>query len=131
MELKNQILKIADAVQRNGHVYTQAALEKAVANAQERIKNQNGILGVLGEPSHAGMVNLAEISHAVTNLRMDGDKMVADLKILETPRGLQLKKMIEAGHGPQFNVSGYGSVSNDGKVSDFELVTVYATNSLV
>jgi len=126
MELKNQILKIADVAQRNGHVYTQDALEKAVDNAQERIKNQDGILGVLGEPRNEGSIDIAEISHAITNIRMDGDKMVADFKILSTPKGNILRQLLEAGITPQFSVSGFGTVAEDGTVSDFELVTVYA-----
>lgn len=131
MELKGQILKIADVVERNGRMYPQAELEKAVTKFQEKVKNQQGVLGILGEPEHAGKINLYEISHAVTNVRMEDDKMVADLKVLDTPNGKILKQMLEAGASPQFSVSGYGSVRDDGTVVDFEIVTVYSKTSLV
>jgi len=70
-------------------------------------------------------INLDRVSHMITEMWMDGPNGYGKLKVLPTPMGQLVKTMLESGVKLGVSSRGSGNVNEaDGKVSDFEIVTV-------
>lgn len=113
----------ADLKNRNGRVYPLSEITAAVNNAQQRIKEHNGIFGELDHPQTL-TINLDRISHVITELRMEGNNAVGRAKILGTPMGNIAKELINSGARVGVSSRGAGSVNESGGVTDFSFVTV-------
>lgn len=107
----------------NGRVYPTNEISKAVEGMQERIKGGHFILGELNHPDVLS-INLANVSHAITEVRMDGNNAVGKMKLLNTPSGQIAKAIIEGGVRLGVSSRGTGNVNESGEVSDFSFVTV-------
>jgi hypothetical protein len=108
----------------NERVYPVNEISDAVSQLNEQI---NGGYSVLGEVDHPDdlKINLDRVSHMITDMWMDGPNGYGKLKILPTPMGQLVKTMLESGVKLGVSSRGSGNVSEgDGKVSDFEIVTV-------
>lgn len=107
----------------NQRVYPVSEIRNAVEEINERIA-QNG--GVAGECDHPDTltINLDRISHKITKMWMDGNNGMGKLKMIDTPKGLVISKLIESGLKLGVSSRGSGNVGHDGQVSDFEIVTV-------
>ena len=108
---------------RNGRNYPLSEMEKAVKTLTEVITENNGVFGELDHPSTISL-NSDRISHAITALRIEGQNVFGKAKILPTPMGQIAKTLIESGVRVGVSTRGTGNVSNEGIVSDFNLVTV-------
>lgn len=86
------------------------------------IKTSGGIPGELNHPDNLA-INLANVSHVITELRMDGNYAIGKAKILNTPSGAIARGLLEGGVRLGVSSRGTGNV-NEGTVSDFSLVTV-------
>lgn len=115
---------IANTLNGNKRVYPLAEMNKAVANCQKIIEQNGGIFGELEHPS--GRISIASdrISHAITELRMEGNTMYGKAKILPTPMGQIAKALFESGVRCGVSTRGTGNLNESGEVSDFNLVTV-------
>jgi hypothetical protein len=108
----------------NERVYPVPEIERAVAQLNEQIKGGNSVLGEVDHPDDL-KINLDRVSHMIESMWMDGPNGFGKLKILPTPMGDVISKML--GSGVKLGVSSRGSGNVDdmtGKVSDFEIVTV-------
>jgi len=108
----------------NERVYPVNEIADAVSQLNEQI---NGGYSVLGEVDHPDdlKINLDRVSHMITDMWMDGPNGYGKLKILPTPMGTLVKTMLESGVKLGVSSRGSGNVNEtDGKVSDFEIVTV-------
>jgi hypothetical protein len=108
----------------NERVYPIDEIERAVAQLNEQIKSGNSVLGEVDHPDDL-KINLDRVSHMIESMWMDGPNGFGKLKILPTPMGDVISKML--GSGVKLGVSSRGSGNVDdmsGKVSDFEIVTV-------
>lgn len=108
----------------NERIYPVHEIERAVETLNEQIKNGNSVLGEVDHPDDL-KINLDRVSHTIENMWMDGTNGFGKLKILPTPMGDVISKML--GAGVKLGVSSRGSGNVDemtGKVSDFEIVTV-------
>jgi hypothetical protein len=108
----------------NERVYPVNEIADAVSQLNEQI---NGGYSVLGEVDHPDdlKINLDRVSHMITDMWMDGPNGFGKLKILPTPMGTLVKTMLESGVKLGVSSRGSGNVNEaDGKVSDFEIVTV-------
>ena len=108
----------------NERVYPVNEIADAVSQLNEQI---NGGYSVLGEVDHPDdlKINLDRVSHMITDMWMDGPNGYGKLKILPTPMGTLVKTMLEGGVKLGVSSRGSGNVNEtDGKVSDFEIVTV-------
>lgn len=117
-----------DTGNRNGRIYSKPVMEKEVDRYQEIIDAKRS-LGELGHPPNP-QINLNQVSHLITNLKMEGDgKVIGRAKILETPMGLIAKNLIENDISLGVSTRGLGSLK-PGKnglqevQDDFHLVTV-------
>ena len=107
----------------NERVYPVSEIEKAVAQLNEQIKGGYSVLGEVDHPDDL-KINLDRVSHMITDMWMDGPNGFGKLKVLPTPMGQLVQTMLESGVKLGVSSRGSGNVEADGKVSDFEIVTV-------
>ena len=112
-----------DVVNENGRNYPTHEISSAVKNIQQRISEGYSVLGEADHPDDL-QVNIDRVSHMITDMSMKGSDGIGKLKILPTPMGNICKTMREAGVKLGVSSRGSGNVGNDGKVSDFEIITV-------
>jgi hypothetical protein len=108
----------------NERVYPVSEIESAVQTLNEQIQGGYSVLGEVDHPDDL-KINLDRVSHMITQMWMDGANGFGKLKILPTPMGGLVKTMLESGVKLGVSSRGSGNVNDyDGKVSDFEIVTV-------
>jgi len=94
---------------RNGRVYPRAVLEKEVGRYNSNYVNKNRAYGELGHPD-SPTINLDRVSHMITNLYPDGNNFIGKAKILDTPNGQIVKKILEGGGVLGVSTRGVGSL---------------------
>lgn len=120
------VLQRAEAENQNGRVYPRPILmREAKKYADVNIKERRA-LGELDHPD-SSVVNLANVSHNITEMHWDGNDLVGTVEVLPTPAGNILKQLFSAGIKLGISSRGLGSVRNlgEGKVEvqdDFELI---------
>ena len=117
------IMMQADVVNGNRRNYPLAEITRAVEEAATRISQGHYVLGELNHPDSLS-INLANVSHAITEVRMDGKNALGKMKLLNTPSGNIAKGLIEGGVRLGVSSRGTGNVNESGNVSDFSFVTV-------
>lgn len=108
---------------RNNRTYPVSEISRAVSEASKLITEQKGIFGELDHPQTLN-INLERISHAITDLRMEGNNAVGRAKILPTPMGNIARTLIESGVRIGVSSRGAGSVQENGMVEGFNFITV-------
>ena len=112
-----------DVKNQNQRVYPMQEISKAVKSLREKINSGFSVLGEADHPEDL-TVNLDRVSHVITEMDMRGADGFGKLKILPTPMGNLVKTLLESGVKLGVSSRGSGNVSEGGKVSDFEIVTV-------
>ena len=108
----------------NERVYPVSEIEMAVDTLNKQIQEGYSVLGEVDHPDDL-KINLDRVSHMITNMWMDGPNGFGKLKILPTPMGELVKTMLQSGVKLGVSSRGSGNVNDlDGRVSDFEIVTV-------
>ena len=108
----------------NERVYPVSEIESAVNQLNEQITGGHSVLGEVDHPDDL-KINLDRVSHMINSMWMDGPNGFGKLKILPTPMGQLVSTMLESGVKLGVSSRGSGNVNDlDGRVSDFEIVTV-------
>jgi hypothetical protein len=108
----------------NERVYPVSEIENAVETLNKQIQEGYSVLGEVDHPDDL-KINLDRVSHMISQMWMDGANGFGKLKILPTPMGKLVETMLESGVKLGVSSRGSGNVNDyDGKVSDFEIVTV-------
>lgn len=107
----------------NGRVYPITEITKAVKSLQEKIAGGYSVLGEADHPDDLN-INLDRVSHVIEDMEVRGTDGLGKLKILPTPMGNICKTLIESGVKLGVSSRGSGNVTESGKVSDFEIITV-------
>jgi hypothetical protein len=108
----------------NERIYPVSEIESAVETLNRQIVEGYSVLGEVDHPDDL-KINLDRVSHMITSMWMDGANGFGKLKILPTPMGQLVSTMLESGVKLGVSSRGSGNVNDlDGKVSDFEIVTV-------
>ena len=113
----------AEIQNRNGRKYPLNEINGAVTNAQQRIKESNGIFGELDHPQSL-QINLDRISHVITEMNMSGSNAIGKAKLLDTPMGQIAKTLVKSGVRLGVSSRGAGTVAESGGVEGFQFVTV-------
>jgi hypothetical protein len=117
------IMMQADILNGNQRRYGLSEISRAVDSVAKRISEGHVCVGELGHPDCL-TIELKNVSHAITEVRMDGANAMGKMKILNTPAGNIAKGLIEGGVRLGVSSRGTGNVSESGEVSDFSFVTV-------
>lgn len=112
-----------DVKNHNGRIYPLREISSAVNKMNDKIKSGFPILGECDHPSDL-TVSLKNVSHAITEIRLEGADGIGKMKILDTEYGRLAKTLIEAGIPVGVSSRGQGNVDGNGYVSDFEIVTI-------
>ena len=117
-------LQEADVQNGNGRVYPRTILEREVKRYAQLVED-NRALGELDHPE-SSIINLANVSHMITQVWMDGASVMGKCKVLNTPSGQILRALVESGVKIGISSRGMGSVTEQqGKTlveDDFQLI---------
>ncbi len=117
-------LQKANTLNQNGRIYPFDVLKREVGNYQKFI-NEGRALGELDHPD-SSVVSLANVSHCVRKAYMDGDTVYGTIEVLNTPKGMILKSLIESGIKIGISSRGVGSTRRRGEhqevQDDFQLI---------
>jgi hypothetical protein len=108
----------------NMRMYPPEIMEREVKKYGEMVKD-NRALGELDHPD-SSIINLANVSHMVIDIWMDGPSVMGKCKVLDTPSGQILRSLVDAGVKIGISSRGMGSVKeHQGKTiveDDFQLI---------
>lgn len=107
----------------NGRVYPLAEITEAVNYMKKSLEQGHYICGELQHPDTL-TINLANVSHCITEARMDGNNAVGKMKLLNTPSGNICRGLIEGGVRLGVSSRGTGDVNESGQVSSFLFKTM-------
>ena len=121
------VIQRAEAKNQNERVYPRNVLEREVQNYIDGPIKDRRAMGELDHPE-SSIVNLQNVSHNIKKCWWDGDDVMGEFEILDTPAGKILKALFAAGLMLGVSSRGMGSVEenlNEGTLEvqdDFELV---------
>jgi len=118
--LKDQLISQLDLPDANGNIWSSEGAKKAINEYQKlKVKERRA----LGELDHAikwepwngfpRAVNLNNVSHQITNLKIEDNILIGDIKILDTPSGEILQKLIDVKIPIYLTVRATGTVEKD------------------
>ena len=122
------VLQRADTKNQNGRVYPKEILIREAKKYFKNFITQKRAMGELDHPESA-VVNLANVSHNITEMSWNGDDLIGTVEVLGTPAGNILKELFKSGIKLGISSRGMGSVeaiNGDGDSqevqNDFELI---------
>ena len=109
----------------NGRVYPKEVLEREVKKYMEGPIKSNTAMGELDHPE-SSIVNLNNVSHNIKRVWWEGNDLMGELELLNTPSGKIAQEIISAGIPLGISSRGMGSVRQIGETvevqDDFELL---------
>jgi len=116
-----------DKKNRNGRVYPNAIMQKAVKQYVDTQVSKKRAVGELNHPE-GPTVNLDKVSHLITDLHFEGKDVVGKAQILDTPMGKIVKGLLDGGVQLGVSTRGMGSLEQQNGAmvvkDDFILSTV-------
>ena len=106
----------------NNRIYPTSEIKKAVEMVNVKAKDFT-VWGELDHPTEL-QINLDRVSHMIEKMWMVGDNGLGRLRIIDTHMGKTAKAMLECGGRIGVSSRGSGNVDYDGKVSDYEIITI-------
>lgn len=118
-------LQEAETQNGNGRIYPMDILEREINKYIEGPIRQNSSTGELDHPEST-VINLSNISHVIKKIWWDGNSVMGELEILNTPSGRIAQEIISAGIPLGISSRGMGSVRQIGEnvevQGDFDLL---------
>jgi hypothetical protein len=109
----------------NGRVYPKEVLQREVQKYMEGPIKSNTAMGELDHPE-SSIVNLNNVSHTIKRVWWEGNDLMGELELLNTPSGKIAQEIISAGIPLGISSRGMGSVRQIGETvevqDDFELL---------
>ena len=129
--------KIQEAEQKNGNgrVYPKEILQREIDNYIKEQVNNNTSMGELDHPD-SSIVNLNNVAHIIKKIWWEGNDVIAELELLNTPSGKIAQELIMANIPLGISSRGMGSIRQIGKTIEvqddfsllcFDLVSVPST----
>jgi hypothetical protein len=116
----------AEKKNRNGRVYPMSVMEREVNRYVTEYIDKNRAYGELGHPS-GPTINLERVSHMTKSLRKEGTDYIGRAKIMDTPYGNIVSKLMAEGACLGVSSRGMGSLKEKNGVmevqDDFWLAT--------
>ena len=118
------VMQMSETKNHNGRIYPHALLEREVERYKKLVE-QRRALGELDHPE-SSVINLQNASHLVTEIWMDGKKVMGKIEVLPTPSGQILTNLVQAGVPCGISSRGMGSVTERNGITlvedDFQLI---------
>lgn len=103
------ICQRAGAFNNNKRKYGKSILEREVQKIMPKI-NERRLLGELDHPTH-DTVKLANASHLMTGLKWDGNVLIGEAELLNTPTGKIAQQLVKDGVKLGWSSRGLGSLT--------------------
>ena len=100
----------AETKNRNGRIYPMPIMEKALSKYNDEQVSKGRAVGELNHPE-GPTVNLDKVSHKINKLEFQGNDIVGEASILETPMGQIVKGLLDGGVTFGVSTRGMGSLS--------------------
>lgn len=124
MRVKGKLQEV-EVKNGNGRVYPKEVLMREVEKYVKNSIDTNTALGELDHPE-SSVVNLNNTSHNIKRVWWEGNNLMGELELLNTPSGKIAQEIISAGIPLGISSRGMGSVKQIGETvevqDDFELV---------
>ena len=118
------VMQMSETKNHNGRMYPHSLLEREVGRYKQLVQERRA-LGELDHPE-SSVINLQNCSHLVTDIWMEGKKVMGKIEVLPTPAGKILRNLIESNIPCGISSRGMGSVTErDGATiveDDFQLI---------
>ena len=121
------VIQRAEAKNQNGRVYPKEILMREIQNYIDGPVKERRATGELDHPE-SSVINLQNVSHHITEIKIKGNDVYGTFEILSTPAGNILKELFRNGITVGVSSRGMGSVEeslNEGTLEvqdDFELL---------
>lgn len=117
-------VQLADTPNHNGRTYPKEVLERLVrihpgtlhGELNPRQQRQGS-----RRPAALSNIDVDNVSHEISNLRMEGHRLKADVRILPTPSGRDLMKVFDEG---RIAMRGFIEQDDNGIVRNLHLVSI-------
>ena len=103
------ILQRANAENQNGRIYPKEILVREANKYNKTFISERRAMGELDHPE-SSVVNLANVSHNIREMKWENDDLVGTVEVLPTPAGNILKELFKAGIKLGISSRGMGSV---------------------
>lgn len=122
-KLLAKVLVECDVPNGNGRTYPKAVIEKALGKLPNHL-----FVTMDHNPDEltTGKISLENVAGTVDHVRLDNNLLLADITILDTPKGVALEPLLDI---MSFRLAGVGTIDRDGVVSDYTIIAVMATNN--
>jgi hypothetical protein len=120
---------VAEEKNRNNRIYSHDEMAKEVQRYNEEFVSKNRALGELEHPQSA-TVNSERACHLITELHMEGNKVIGKSKILSTPLGEVMKCLIRDGVKMGMSSRALGSLVEKGGVNHVENMKLIAVDAV-
>lgn len=118
------IMQMTETLNGNGRRYQHATMVREIENYQKLVKERRA-LGELDHPDDS-VITLANVSHSVTKIWMEGNNVMGKIKVLNTPSGKILQELVNGGVTVGVSSRGMGSVREENGQTivedDFQLI---------
>ena len=111
---------------RNGRIYPKELWENVVnSDYVKEMVNNHSLFGEADHPETRLEISLQNVSHAINDLWIEGDKVMAIIDILPTPMGKIISELLDYGTNIGISSRGAGTVLRDNSVDpdDYQFVT--------
>lgn len=85
-----------DTKNQNGRIYPKDIYEKAITELIPKVKSRQ-CLGECDHPLDYDEVRLSNVSHLITDLHVEGNRVLGEVELLNTPSGKVVQALLEAG----------------------------------
>ena len=119
------LLQCAEQVNKNKRLYKFDVLDENVKRLQETIA-AGGLIGEMDHPTDS-IVHFANASHKITKIWWDGQKLMGEGNILNTPSGKVLRALINDGCRIGMSSRGVGN----GKVNEEGILVIGESYKLI
>lgn len=110
------ILQSADKRNQNNRIYPRKILEREVKNYSQ-VVNENRALGTL-DHEDAATISLEKVSHKITKLWWEGNNVMGEVQLLDTPRGKIAQDLLAGGCAIGVSSRGVGEVEKNSEGLD-------------
>ena len=111
------VLQRAEAQNQNGRIYPREILMREAKKYAKEFIKQHRAMGELDHPE-SSVVNLANVSHNISEMHWEGDNLLGTVEVLGTPSGNILTELFKSGIKLGISSRGMGSVETVSEAGD-------------
>ena len=109
---------VADCkLNRNGRIYPRQLWENVInSDYVKELLASKTLFGETDHPAERLEMSLQEVSHCISDIKLEGDNVIATIDVLDTPNGNLISKLLDYGSKIGVSSRGAGDVGEDNVV---------------